>query len=209
MTVPWTPERDAAEVDALVADRYLENLLAAADRHAIDAPADASLDPDLRRAARVLQGALVRVHPSFRFEERLAARLGELAAVHAAPSGTQALAAGSAGAGTLVPFPGSRAGIATDPLLDAVLSGALDPADEEAIARAEGEPVRRAPLLVVGSAAITSAALSLVGVAWVAWRASRGDARTVEALMRRAARTAHARRAARTALAGAGLGGPA
>jgi hypothetical protein len=33
------------------------------------------IDPDLIEAARILRGALVRVHPSFRFEERLAARL--------------------------------------------------------------------------------------------------------------------------------------
>jgi hypothetical protein len=33
------------------------------------------IDPDLIEAARILRGALVRVHPSFRFEERLAARI--------------------------------------------------------------------------------------------------------------------------------------
>jgi hypothetical protein len=39
-------------------------------------PSGATLiDPDLIEAARILRGALVRVHPSFRFEERLAARI--------------------------------------------------------------------------------------------------------------------------------------
>jgi hypothetical protein len=37
------------------------------------------IDPDLVEASRILHGALVRVHPSFRFEERLAGRLAEAA----------------------------------------------------------------------------------------------------------------------------------
>jgi hypothetical protein len=37
------------------------------------------IDPDLIEASRILHGALVRVHPSFRFEERLAARLADAA----------------------------------------------------------------------------------------------------------------------------------
>ena len=56
--------------------------------------------------------------------------------------------------------------------------------------------------------ALTSAALSIVGVAWVAWRGvapgSRSGARVAAGAMARAARTAHARRAA---LDGAGLTG--
>lgn len=38
-------------------------------------PAATLIDPDLIEAARILRGALVRVHPSFRFGERLAARI--------------------------------------------------------------------------------------------------------------------------------------
>lgn len=205
MTLPHLPDRDAAQVDALVADRYLEGLLAAAEPRAADAPADASLDPDLRHAARVLRSALVRVHPSFRFEERLAGRLAELAAAQAAP----AMTADGGTRGTVIPFPGAVAPVETDPLLGAVLAGDLDPSDANAVARASGEAASRTPLIVVGGAAITSAAISIVGVAWVAWRSTHGDTRTAEAIMRRAARTAHARRAARAALAGAGLGGPA
>ena len=71
------------DVDALVTDRYLDALLAAADRRADDAPSDADLDPGVRDAARVLGRSLVRVHPSFRFEERLASRLAGLAAAQA------------------------------------------------------------------------------------------------------------------------------
>ncbi len=181
MTDPRLPDRDRTQVDALVADRYLDALLAAADRRAADTPADPSLDPDVRDAARVLRGALVRVHPSFRFEERLAARLASLAAAQA---GRGELAAG----GTVLPFPGSPA---LDEDLDAILRGVLDPASFDAAGDPEPDmaPDRR-PLIVTG--AITSAALSLAGVAWVAWRASRPAAR--RSAMGRAARTAHARR---------------
>ena len=192
-----------------MADRYLDALLAAGDRRADDAPADAALAPDLRHAARVLRRSLVRVHPSFRFEERLATRLADLAA---AQSGS-ALAA--AGGGTVIPFPvagdsplprrpAGAMPASADPLLDAILRGDLDPTDEAATERAAAGPVDRRPM-IVGGAAITSAAISIVGVAFVAWRASRPDARPGTGLMGRAARSAHARRAA--ALAGAGLGG--
>lgn len=217
MTVPHLPDRDAAQVDALVADHYLANLLASAARPAAadderdGAAAIAGLDPldpaDLP-TARLLRESMVRVHPSFRFEERLAARLADLAAAQA---GEEA-AAVAGGGGSVIPFPGRSAGSAAraalpaahDPLLDQVLAGDLDPADPDAVARAEGVIDRR-PLIVGG--AITSAALSIAGVAWVAWRASRPTDKAATA-MGRAVRTAHARRAARTASL-AGLGGPA
>jgi hypothetical protein len=177
VTIPRLPERDAGQVDALVADRYLEDLLAAGDRRAGDAPAAASLDPALRDAARVLRHALVRVHPSFRFEERLAQRLADMAA--------QAAPVLAAAGGAVIPFPAGgrpatrdpegRAG-ADDPLLDAVLRGDLDPSDEAAVARAAATPVDRRPL-IVGGTVITSAAISIVGVAFVAWRATRPNGR--------------------------------
>ena len=186
------------DVDALVADRYLDALLAAVERHVVDVPGDDALDPDLREAARVLRSSLVRVHPSFRFEERLAARLSDLAAAQVAP----ALAA--AGGGTLIPFPGTAAPLDADPLLDAILRGELDPTDADAVERASHAPGQRRPLLVGG--ALTSAAISLVGVAYVAWRASRPvtGGRSNWA-MARAARAARARRAAGTGL-GVGIG---
>jgi hypothetical protein len=185
------------EVDALVADRYLDALLAAVDRHAADAPSDASLDPDIREAARVLRASLVRVHPSFRFEERLAGRLADLAAAQARP----ALAA-AGGSGTVIAFPGSTgSALDADPLLDAILRGELDPADPDAVDSAtdatRGSAARR-PLIVGG--AITSAAISIVGVAYVAWRASRPAPVRSNRAMARAARAARARRAAGTAI---------
>src|SRR6476661_6792856 len=71
-------ERDGTEVEALLTDLYLERVLA---RHGTDrGPADADLDPALRRASDRLRRDLTRVHPSFRFEERLALRLAEAAA---------------------------------------------------------------------------------------------------------------------------------
>ena len=123
---------DEHEVDALVADRYLDALLAAVDRHAADAPSDATLDPDVREAARVLRASLVRVHPSFRFEERLAGRLADLAASQARP----ALAA--AGGGTLIELPGRLARRSSTPTrcVDAILRGELDPTDADAVDRA-------------------------------------------------------------------------
>jgi hypothetical protein len=185
------------EVDALVADRYLDALLAAVDRHADDAPSDASLDPDIREAARVLRASLVRVHPSFRFEERLAGRLADLAAAQGRP--LRAAARGApGGASTIVAFPGS-AGMAlgADPLLDQILRGDLDPTDGDAVDSATDAargPAARRPLIVGG--AITSAAISLVGVAYVAWRASRPAPVRSNRAMARAARAARARRAA-------------
>lgn len=219
-------------VDALVTDRYLETLLegadtpgpadaqaptrlaAAADTDAdggahVDAAPDANpgsvvapdLDPDLRRAGEVVRATFLRVHPSFRFEERLAERLADLAA---ATTNRPAAAAGGARSGEVIPFPfpatGGSGPSARDPLLAAVLDGTLDPTDEAAVARAAGLRAPGRPLIVGG--AITSAAISLVGVAWVAWRASRPGA----APMGRAARAAHARRLA--GLASGVPGGP-
>lgn len=191
MTAPRLPDRDTAQVEALVADRYLDALLAAVDRRGLDAPADAALDPELRRAAQALRHALVRVHPSFRFEERLARRLATFA-----QAGESALAAGG---GSVVPFPGLGSGLDAelDLELGAILRGELDPATEEGLDRGAD----RRPLILTG--ALTSAALSIAGVAWVAWRASRTGGRGGP--MGRAARHAHARRASTIA----GLGGPA
>lgn len=184
---------DAAP-DALRTDRYLDALLGAADRGADDTPADADLDPEIRHAAAVLRSSLVRVHPSFRFEDRLAARLADLAA---ARSGRVVMRGAQ-----VVPFPGRIA--RHDPLLGAVLAGTLDPSDADAVDHASGVRGAGRPLLVGG--AITSAALSIVGVAIVAWRASHpGGWPAPGGAMARAARTAHARRAA---VAG-GAGGPA
>ena len=212
------PPEGGEAVDAMITDQYLDALLTSGDRRATDrdaGPAEADSDAasaeaaepgaDLRRAGEVVRAALVRVHPSFRFEEDLAARLAELAAVDP----THAVAAGGARipsrSGALIPFPGTTVeATIDDPLLAAVLEGRLDPTDADAVARAAGARSPARPLLVGG--AITSAAISLVGVAWVAWRASRPGGST----MSRAAREAHARRLADLAELAAGVhGGPA
>ena len=196
MTDALLPDRDRAAIDALVADRYLDGLLAAGDRRADDAPADASLDPELRHAALVLRRSLVRLHPSFRFEERLADRLATLAVATggAERQATAVLALPVAGAGPIGTGPsGAGPVLDADPLLGAILGGDLDPASDD-IAELDGPlAAARRPLLVGG--AITSAAISLVGVAWVAWRATRPSGRgAAVGVMTRAARAARARR---------------
>lgn len=164
---------DALEVEALVTDRYLEALLLAAERRADDAPADPELDPAVRGAARRLRDELVRVHPSFRFEERLARRLAEAAA------GLR-LAAVAGGDATVIPFPA--------PLLGDAALGA---------GGSTAPPPDRRPLLVGG--AVTSAALSLAGAAFLAWRLTRGAPTDP---MARAVRLARAARAGRDAIVG-------
>ena len=216
MSAPSLPSRERDVVDALVTDRYLETLLAAGDRRAADAPADADLDPDIRAAALVLRRSMVRVHPSFRFEERLAARIAGMAAqVRPAAAAAAGRCRRRNGPGlprrarAMSPAGATRAAGAAspddtaDPLLDAILCGDLDPSDAGAVARADRPPGPRRPLIVGG--AITSAAISIAGVAWVAWRASH----PAEGPMARAARTARSRRGAAVALPGGGLGGPA
>ncbi len=143
-------ERDASEVEALLTDLYLESVLA---RRGTDlGPADARLDPALRDLSDRLRRDLVRVHPSFRFEERLAARLAEAAADLAMPA-----AAAAGGGGHVVALAGRVGGDGFDPLaMD-------DPADDH-------RDVPR-PLIIGG--AITSAAISIAGAAYVAWRRTR------------------------------------
>ncbi|HSW41766.1 MAG TPA: hypothetical protein VLM76_04585 [Patescibacteria group bacterium] len=167
---------ESIEIEALVTDRYLDALLAAAERRAQDAPADPSLDPALRRAALRLRDELVRVHPSFRFEERLARRLAEAAA-------GMRLVAAAGGDGAILPFPTTAALSPTTAALSPATTAlspttaALSPTTPAAEARADAVadaarvPNRR-PLLA--GAAVTSAALSLAGAAFVAWRLTRG-----------------------------------
>jgi hypothetical protein len=203
------PALDGWEVEALVTDRYLEALLAAADRGAPDAPADPTLDPAVRSAAHRLRAELVRVHPSFRFEERLARRLAEAA------SGLR-LAAASGGEATVLPFPSpilddagpSDAGLAAElaeelanpelaALLGALPGGQAEGDGPPGSGTSRGAPTGpdRRPLLVGG--AVTSAALSLAGAAFVAWRLTRGAPADP---MARAVRLARAARAGRDIL---------
>jgi hypothetical protein len=158
--------RDALEVDALRTDRYLESLLAAHERRADDAPSDPDLDPSVRDAASRLGRDLIRLHPSFRFEERLAARLAQIAASMRLPA-----AAGAEGV---------TIGLLPPGLPDADLDPARDPADLDdpgasgagaASTRSSDPQAISRPILIGG--ALTSAALSIAGAAWVAWRRSR------------------------------------
>lgn len=161
-------ERDGTEVDALLTDLYLESVLA---RVGTDlGPADTRLDPLVRRASDRLRRDLVRVHPSFRFEERLAARLAELAAAMRVP-------AAAGGEDQVVPI---RA--------DAFAPDGFDPLGDPAVDDEHRDLSR--PLLIGG--ALTSAAISLAGAAFVAWRRARPGRATTP--MVRAARAVRAAR---------------
>ena len=195
---------DGAETEALVTDRYLESLLLAGERRADDTPSDAALPPALRRAARQLSIDLVRVHPSFRFEERLAARLAEAAA-------GMRLAETAAGAGEAVIPPSSAATPRSLPAVPPAASSAASaapaappvPAAAAQPGPAAGPAVPLSRPLIVGGA-LTSAALWLAGAAYLAWRRNRSPLGP----MARAARAAHAVRAAQLVQAGqAGLAG--
>jgi hypothetical protein len=132
------------EIEAFIVDRYLESLLSRHPADAIDLPAEL-------HAAAALVAGLPRYHPSFRFEESLAAHL---AAAAADP------------AGDVIPFP--RAGVSAS--IPDARPGAIRPA-------------------VLGGV-LTSAAISLAGAVYVAWRRSRPPADP----MARAIRAAAARR---------------
>ena len=136
--------RDSHEVEALVTDRYLEAILAAHARGADRGPTQAVPDDAIRRTADRLARDLPRLHPSFRFEEALAARLSEVAARWRDPATADAFP---------LPLPGG----------DDVLPG-----DPGGSADTPWPVFGRRPLLIGG--AVTSAALSLAGAAYVAWR---------------------------------------
>jgi len=161
-------ERDQLEVEALVTDRYLESLLALRDRRNAGIPRVDEVDPGVAATARGLEAGLSRVHPSFRFEERLAADL-QAAAARQRRGGR---APRPAAIRRLEPRAGVGRGLV-----------AGTPQGTEAMAR----PVYR-PLLIGG--ALTSAAISLAG-AYVAWRRGRPP---VDPMVR-AVRAAHRSRA--------------
>jgi hypothetical protein len=153
--------REDLEVAALVTDRYLDSLLAAGSDRAQVQRQQADLDKAAGRAADALRAQLVRVHPSFRFEERLAVDLQGQAA--RTPRGGRAPR--PAGVRRLDPRP-APAPFASAPRVASPSTG-----------------VPR-PLLIGG--ALTSAALSLAG-AYVAWRRGR---RPLDPMVR-AVRAAH------------------
>jgi hypothetical protein len=140
--------RDGGEIEALMTDRYLDSLLAVQPTPALAVEggplgAGDSLGEAVRAVSRRLATDLPRFHPSFRFEERLALRLAEVAASMRLP-----VAAGAEGA--MVPIRELRPAI----------PDALRSTDDED----HGDP---RPLLIGG--AVAASALSLAG-AWLAWR---------------------------------------
>jgi hypothetical protein len=173
-------DRDGTSADALLTDLYLDAVLAGAGFGAggpFDCDPAPGLDPVARAAADRLRRDLVRVHPSFRFEERLATRLAEAATAMRLPTAVGA-------EGRVVPF---RAAAVLDPLAGdpTATDGAGGPTDPRELAR---------PLLIGG--ALTSAAISIAGAALVAWRRGR-PGRTPMARAARAARAARPERLAR------------
>lgn len=101
------------EDDALQTDAYIEALLAAhAGRPALLTAAEKRPPASLRRTVALLEQGLPRFHPSFLFEEALAARLRAAAAGEEPPSDNDVILA------ELIELPAGRAG------LNAVLSTA-------------------------------------------------------------------------------------
>ena len=139
--------RDGGEIEALITDRYLDSLLAVQPTpHLEGGPLDSgdSLSAAVRAVSRRLATDLPRFHPSFRFEERLALRLAEVAASMRLP-----VAAGAEGA--MVPIRELRPSI---------------PGRQHDAAEDDDDRDTR-PLLIGG--AVAASALSLAG-AWLAWR---------------------------------------
>lgn len=142
--------RDGGEVEALITDRYLDSLLAiqpsvGRDRGPLAAQlrGDDSVGAAVRAVSRRLAADLPRFHPSFRFEERLALRLAEVAASMRLP-----VAAGGEG--------------------QAMAIRELHPGVPDALRVAGDDDDRDARPLLIGGA-VAASALSLAG-AWLAWR---------------------------------------
>jgi hypothetical protein len=139
------------EEEALHTDAYIDALLAGHAGVPVALPDAPHLpDPAIRRAIALLEAGLPRIHPSFRFEQQLAARLRLAALAHIAGdqrrahiAGDQRLS-GTAGDGPAAPIfvlPGQAGGLPL-PALD-----------------------RR---LLVGGA--IASGVSLAGAAMIAWR---------------------------------------
>ena len=162
------PGRDEGEIEAIIVDRYLDSLLARGPRD------DAAVGADVRRTSAWLSDGLPRYHPSFVFEERLAATLERRAiAIRAGrptrtwtPTGTGP-ATGQRDGSPILPFPGSAPGTMLSP------------------AGRGSTSVR--PVVIGG--VLTSAAISLAGVAFVAWRRTHPGLDPMTRAVRSVART--------------------
>lgn len=159
--------------DARRTERYLDGLLSA-ERRAADVPADTDLDPAVQLAARRLRSDLMRVHPSFRFEEALSLRLS--------------LGAARLRAGLPVEASEDSAHAPAEITLLPIASTFAAPGvGQHRSASLSARPPR--PLLV-GGVGVASAALS-IGAVYVAWRWSHQSPTP----MGRAVRAAHGSRA--------------
>ena len=164
---------DGASRDARRTELYLDGLMAAEENGASEVPMDLDLDPAVLLAASELRAGLVRVHPSFRFEEGLAARLAGVAA-GMNPAGSNA--PGSNAPSRLRPpallrIPGLPDPVAAEGAVPAVAQIGFDAAVEPHRLSMRSRPSRP---LVVGSVGVASAALS-IGAVYVAWRWSRSS----------------------------------
>lgn len=171
-------------------ERYLDGLVAADERRADETPVDADMDPAIRVAARQLRAGLVRVHPSFRFEEALAARLAASADRMKAGLAVELPPPAVAG-GTLTEFRGTGAdgvvGAAVGELAAAPSIGASDQSASVVRGLPDVAAHPRRPL-IMGGVGVASAAISL-GAVYVAWRRSH----PTSGRMSRAVRAAHGR----------------
>jgi hypothetical protein len=178
--------------DALRTDKYIDDLILAAERGADDVPVDADVDPAVPVAARHLRAELTRVHPSFHFEEALADRLAEAAGRLRAglPFDTSPISALSRSAepARLMAFPAPAAIAERDTAAPAGQWRAILPA--AAFRRIPEVASRPSRPLIMGGVGVASAAIS-IGAVYVAWR----HTRPTSGRMGRAVRAAHDRSA--------------
>lgn len=177
--------------DARRTERYLDGLMAADDRRALEVPSDLDLDPAVLLASRELRAGITRVHPSFRFEDSLAARLGASAARLKAGLPVEAARAGD-GWGTVAPFRSHASGAAQDTATPAIIAA---PAARSrglwaamAFRRLPDSARSSRPLLVGGVGVGVASAIS-IGAVYVAWRYSH----PASGRMGRAVKVAHSR----------------
>jgi len=179
--------------DARRTERYLNGLMASDERRAPDVPVDTDLDPAISVAAQELRAGLVRVHPSFRFEESLSARLaaGALRLRSGLPIDAEAVA----GPGIVAPFRGRPAAApVAEPVTEPVATAPAPPVPSRAIwpaaafRRLPDMTARPSRPLIMGGVGVASAAIS-IGAVYVAWRHSH----PASSRMGRAARAAHGR----------------
>jgi hypothetical protein len=165
--------------------------MAADERRVSDFPVDVEVDPAVRFAARELRASLTRVHPSFRFEEALAARLAAGAARRESGLPFEETVAPFK-PGTVAPFPGPAVVAATPPR-------AATATADHARSMSPGAAFRRLPdmashpsrPMIVGGVGVGVASAISLGAVYVAWRHSH----PASGRMGRAARAAHGRSA--------------